>query len=116
MIRRRRDQVPPPPSCCSSFLPPIGRDRGETSLLKGLVDVQNLPFHLVEQLLGRLQALYQVQDLGFSPYEFRVLVRKPQATNETYSAFRIQDRAFSFPRVWIRIQSSRNHKTGWDRS
>ena len=72
----------------------------------------NRSFHLVDQLLGRLQVLYQVRDRRFRCRLNRFRFRKRLQTNETSSDFRTQDHAFSFFELRIRIWTSRNHQTG----
>ena len=99
MIQRRRNLVPPAPSSCSPFLAPIGRGSASMWPLQELADVQNCPFHPVDQLPGRPRPLYQVNNRGFSPVSFRIQSRKTHGTKETSSKVRMQDLAFSFPRA-----------------
>jgi len=99
MIQRRRDQVPPPASCYSPFFGRTGSRSASTWPLQGLVDVQNWPFHLVELLLDRAPAVYQVRDRGIFGGSFRYRVRNPLETKESSGAVRIQDRVFSLPRA-----------------
>ena len=97
----RHDTTPAEPGSAGRavlqlVLPPIGCDRGETSLLQGLLDVQNRSFHLVDQLRGRPRPLYQVRDRRFLVRSNDVCLHKP---HETTNAIRTQGRAFSFSRA-----------------
>ena len=94
MIQSRRDQVRGCSGAGSGFFARNGSGSASTSPLQGLPEAQNRPFHLVDQLLGRLQALYQVRDRRFRCRLNRFRFRKRLQTNETANEFRTQVLAF----------------------
>ena len=110
MIKRRRDQVEPGPRSCSSFLAPIGRDRGGTSLLQGLVDIQNALFtwstsaaadggQCIKSLIG-----------GFSRFRSDFAFANPGKQAKAPESSGSRSAFFSFPRGL----ELTGHKTGCD--